>query len=151
MATLDTFIFALTGFKNNLPKTIDGLVNFHSEEFISVVQSRLFGRGMDGNGSELESYSERTILHKVATRQPFNRTTLNETGSFYDGMFVKSNSGLVTLFSSDNKSSLLEDHYGSAIFDFTEPEQNHLTQTLIEPSIEKILKELPKHIEISIT
>lgn len=148
MASLDRYIDELYIFGRDINKNIDKIVDLKNSDFVRVAQHRLFNYGEDGDGNLLESYAEATIFSKVLKKHPFDRTTLLDTGSFYQGMFVNSNNGRVDLFSSDSKTTLLTGQYGKAILEFTKEEQTKLVNDIIDPAMQKIINQLPETIEL---
>lgn len=158
MASLDKYITSLEEFEGQVLSIVDEIVDFKSSEFVQVVQKRLFNQGRDGDGNLLRGYSGLTIDHKRNSGQPYDKTTLFETGSFYEGMFVNSRKGNVELFSTDSKTDLLIngdakfEGYGKAILEFTNQEQQKIVDEYIEPEFNKQINSLlPKTIEFSIT
>lgn len=59
----------------------DGITNY-------ITEVQLFDEGEDGLGVKLKEYSPFTISEKRRKGQPFDRTTLKDTGKFYNSFRV---------------------------------------------------------------
>ena len=58
-----------------------------------ITQTQLFKLGEDGRGEKLQEYTPFTKILKRDAGQPFDRTTLKDTGTFYNSFRVKVNNG----------------------------------------------------------
>lgn len=99
-----------------LREEIPVIIDRTSEELIALNQSQLFNKGIDSENKELKPYSFLTEFYKREKNQPFDRTTLKDTGSFYRGFNIKTSDQFINFDSSDSKSSELEEKYGNKIF-----------------------------------
>jgi hypothetical protein len=105
-------------------------IKFEIIDYITVEQ--LYIKGEDGLGDKLKQYSPFTISEKERKGDPFDRTTLNDSGKFYASFKVLINNGEVRVYANDLHD--LTDRYGENIL------------TLSDEGIEKIT---PKIIEIA--
>lgn len=58
-----------------------------------ITQTQLFKLGEDGRGEKLQEYTPFTKILKRDAGQPFDITTLKDTGTFYNSFRVKVNNG----------------------------------------------------------
>ena len=91
------------------------------ESYIIALNTRkqLYDKGIDSTGRPLRPYTNFTKSIKRRKGQPVNRTTLKDTGDFYEGFKVKEYGNFLELMSTDNKSQKLKDKYGTDIFGLT--------------------------------
>lgn len=102
-----------------LRENIEDIIQLTEPDLIQLNQDQLYGKGIDSMGVELKPYSFITEVYKRKKNQPFDRTTLRDTGSFYRGFEVEVDNGLITFKSTDPKSPELEAKYGSKLFGTT--------------------------------
>lgn len=55
----------------------------------SITEDQLFEKGIDGFGKKLARYTPVTVQIKKLKGQPFDRTTLRDTGEFHSSIKVK--------------------------------------------------------------
>lgn len=103
----------------NLRENIEDIIQLTEPDLIDINQSQLYGKGQDALGKELKPYSFITEVHKREKGQPFDRTTLRDTGAFYSGFTIDVSQGLITFNSTDRKTPELEAKYGQQIFGLT--------------------------------
>ena len=109
-----------------------------------VTDKQLFDKGEDGKGKFLGHYSSFTIALKKAKGEVTNRTTLLDTGEFYDDFSAIGKSGNIEIFSTNEKTPKLVKKYGKNIFLLTVKHNKIVNQELIKPKlIEWFLKEMP--------
>lgn len=102
-----------------LPLAIPVIIENTSQELITLNQDQLYYLGKDSEGNDLKPYSFLTEFYKREKNQPFDRTTLKDTGAFYRGWNIKTSDNLFTFDSTDPKTPMLEEKYGSKIFGLT--------------------------------
>ena len=86
---------------------------------ISLNQDQLYYLGTEKDGTLLQPYRPYTIQLKEIKGQPTDRTTLFDTGSFYEGFTIRTDGNLITFDSKDDKTQKLEAKYGNQIFGLT--------------------------------
>ena len=121
MNLIEKKIQELKTLKNKLPSEAKKII-FENKEYILdlIREKQLFELGVDGKGRKLKSYTPFTIAVKKNNNQPTNRTTLNDTGAFYEGFNLLTTDQLsIGIFSTDVKTPDLVEKYGSDIFIFT--------------------------------
>jgi len=110
-------------------------VTIQSEIIEHITIEQLYIKGEDGLGNKLKSYSPFTVYAKTFERQPrqvTDRTTLRDSGKFYNSLKVLVNGNQVSIYSNDIND--LTTRYGKDIL------------TLSNESIQKIK---PQIIEIA--
>lgn len=108
-----------------------------------VREKQLYDKGIDGKGVRLEPYSPYTIALKRLKGEVYNRTTLLDTGDFYEEMYVTARDGKYFITSSDWKTPQLEGKYGKNIMVVTDENNKIINEEEILPRlIEWILKGL---------
>jgi hypothetical protein len=70
----------------------------------------------DGKTKITPPYKASTRRTKARKGQPYDRVTLRDTGAFYEGIFIDVRNSTFVTDSTDEKSSILQDKYGSKIF-----------------------------------
>lgn len=104
-------------------------------------QLQLYNEGIDSKGNDLIPYKPYTVFEKQLSNQPFDRTTLKDTGSFYRGFRVQVISNTLFITSTDEKTSELMGKYGNDIFGLTKENQVTLFDEIIKPDLWAFLKE----------
>lgn len=109
-----------------------------------VTEEQLLGTGKDGKGKFLGHYSSYTIALKKAKGEVYNRTTLLDTGEFYDDFFAVGKNSKIEIFSTNEKTPDLVKRYGKDIFLLSVENNKIVNDTLILPKlIEWLLQSLP--------
>jgi len=125
----------------DIPKETETIINNNSEKIIDLNRDdQLFELGINSDGSLLKPYSNTTILFKRQEGKPYNRTTLFDTGAFYNGFKLIVKYPIVSIYSTDEKSSMLQDDYGSNIFGLTIENQRKLNYEIIKPQLDAFIK-----------
>ena len=100
---------------------------------------QLFEKGIDSNDNELEDYSPFTVVQKQLDGQPFDRTTLNDTGEFYDSFKVEVNkNGLKITANPIKDDSNLFDDYTEEVVGLTEDSKKDLGKTIRKTTIRAV-------------
>lgn len=81
-------------FVQNLESDLFFVMRMTVEEFEAVLkdyitEKQLFDLGIDGKSKKLRAYERTTILIKASKGQPFDRTTLKDTGAFHNSIKVE--------------------------------------------------------------
>lgn len=126
---------------DSIPKETERIVNEKSEQIIELnTDNQLYDEGINSDGGLLRPYSPTTILFKRQQGRPYNRTTLFDTGDFYRGFKIKYNYPILSIYSTDNKSSDLMDKYGNNIFGLTTENSKVLNYEIIQPELHEFIK-----------
>lgn len=105
-----------------------------SEIAVQLNRDQMFA-GIRSDGSEITpKYRPLTQFLKSREGRPFDRVTLNDTGSFYRLTFLRITGNEYELDSTDDKSAKLKTKYGDKIFGLT-PQSK--TQWL--PSVQSVM------------
>ncbi len=125
---------------SEIPKETERILKSKEELILDLNrENQLFDKGINSDGVKLKPYKPSTIQIKKTENAPFNRTTLFDTGAFTKAFKLKTNDLTFSIFSTDSKSSDLQDKYGSNIFGLTEENQQKTNQ-IIKIEIEKFIK-----------
>lgn len=126
---------------NDIPKETERIINKNAEKIIDLNRDdQLYDLGINSDGGLLKSYSPTTILFKRQEGKPYNRTTLFDTGAFYKGFKLKVNYPIFSIYSTDEKSSMLQDKYGSNIFGLVTENQQKVNYEIIKPELDAFIK-----------
>lgn len=126
----------LRSFERDIYKVIGE--TFREEQDIVIdlnTEDQLFERGIDSNDESLGRYSPTTIFLKKLEGQPTDRVTLKDTGSFYEGWFIRVERDRVIFSSRDSKTNELVDRYGADIFGLTEENLEDFAINYILPKL----------------
>lgn len=104
----------------DLKAEIPSIIDNTSQELIALNQSQLFDKGVNADNEELQPYTFLTEFYKREKNQPFDRTTLKDTGDFYRGFNIKTSNQFIIFDSTDSKTADLENKYGNRIFGLTQ-------------------------------
>jgi len=130
---------------SELPKESHRIIRQNEEEILDLNRDRqLYDKGIDSNGQRIfPPYSAVTRLIKRSQGNIFNRVTLFDTGDFYEGFRIKLNGygNPFNIYSTDSKSSDLQEKYGSSIFGLTRQNEDYLNYQIIKPELEKFIKQ----------
>lgn len=140
---IENKIKELEQLKQDIPKQAKLIANKYKKEILDYIREKqLFDLGIDGKGKKLLEYKPFTIAIKRQQGQPTNRTTLFDTGSFYDGFdLIFTDQNAIGVFSRDAKTPDLIAKYGQDIFIFTESNIDKINTEIFEKNlIEWILK-----------
>lgn len=112
------------------------IVNELKGEIIPYITERqLFDRGIDGQGKRLKPYSPFTIAIKKQKGEVYNRTTLLDTGDFYEGFTLIAQNDEMIFYSSDYKTPELVSKYGKDIFTLTVEHNTEINDKIILPRL----------------
>lgn len=105
-----------------------------------IREKQLYEKGIDGKGNKLLKYKPFTIAIKKSKGEVYNRTTLLDSGSFYDGMdLIFTDQNAIGIFSRDEKAPDLISKYGSDIFTFTVNNQEEINEEIFLKNLIKWL------------
>ena len=130
--------------RDNIPQQTKGIINRNKSEIIELnTKSQLYNKGEDSLGLSLKPYAVFTIEIKQLLGQPYDRTTLNYSGAFYNGFYltVDENNLVLNFNSTDNKTPELMAKYGRNIFGLNYDNQQKLNYEIILPELEKYIKQ----------
>jgi len=126
---------------NDIPKETERIINKNAEKIIDLNRDdQLYDLGINSDGTLLKHYSPTTILFKRQEGKPYNRTTLFDTGDFYRGFKIKINYPTFSIYSTDEKSSMLQDKYGNNIFGLIVENQRKVNYEIIQPELDVFIK-----------
>lgn len=98
--------------------------------------------GIDGKGQRLQAYTPFTVEIKKSQGQPYDRTTLKDTGDFYQDTYLFTKAGAKFGFDSDNwKTPKLVKKYGKEIFELTPENEQFLNIEIVLPLLENWIAE----------
>jgi len=122
--------------RDNIPDQTIGIVKRNESEILDLNRrSQLYDKGINSLGLDLKPYAFFTIQIKQLLGQPFDRTTLNYSGSFYRGFKINVNDMTLSFDSDDSKTNDLIGKYGRNIFGLTTENQNKLNYEIIQPEL----------------
>ena len=130
--------------RNNIPQQTEGIINRNKAEIIDLNrQAQLYEKGEDSLGLDLKPYAFFTVQIKQLLGQPFDRTTLNYSGAFYDGFYltVDKDNLILTFNSNDRKTPDLIGKYGKNIFGLNYDNQQKLNYEIIKPELDKYIRQ----------
>ncbi len=144
MRTIKDYMDFVKNVRDNIPQQTEGIINRNKSEIIELnTQNQLYSKGEDSLGLNLKPYAYFTIQIKQLLGQPYDRTTLNYSGSFYKGFYLKVDKDnlVLTFDSSDTKTPDLIGKYGRNIFGLNYDNQQKLNYEIILPELEKYIKQ----------
>ncbi len=113
-------------------------VKYKTEILDYIREKQLFEKGIDGKGNKLLEYKPFTVAIKRQKGQPTNRTTLEDTGSFYRGFdLIFTDQDAIGVFSRDEKTPELIEKYGADIFTFTSENIKEINSNIFEENLIK--------------
>jgi hypothetical protein len=101
---------------------------------------QLYNVGEDSNGNVLESYTANTRSIKIRKGQPTDRTTLKDTGEFYDTFKLTFNFDLDFEISANDGDKGLFDRYGKDIIGWTKENTNDIKEYIQKRFLEETIK-----------
>ena len=139
------YIKKLAELKTQVTKQAESIVRQLDDEITDfVTEKQLLAKGKDGKGKLLKEYSSFTIAMKKGKGEIFNRTTLLDTGEFYDDFFTIGRNGNIEIFSTNEKTPKLVKKYGKDIFLLSVENNKIVNSELILPKlVEWLLKSMP--------
>jgi hypothetical protein len=108
---------------------------------------QLFYQGIDANGYRLVPYSANTVVVKRRKNQPIDRTTLKDTGEFYDTFVLIFSSDLDYMIGADDEDKGLFDRYGNDILGWTKENKDEIIIETQKTFIEKTKSQIFKGLE----
>jgi len=136
MRTIKDYMDFVKNVRDNIPDQTIGIVKRNESEILDLNRrSQLYDKGIDSLGLDLKPYAFFTIQIKQLLGQPFDRTTLNYSGSFYRGFKINVNDMTLSFDSDDSKTNDLIGKYGRNIFGLTTENQNKLNYEIIQPEL----------------
>lgn len=147
---IDKKIKEIEQIRRDLPKQAKVIANKFKAEILDYIrENQLFDLGIDGKGNKLLEYKPFTVSIKKQKGQPTNRTTLSDTGSFYDGFdLLFTNKNAIGVFSRDAKTPDLIDKYGADIFTFTVNNIEEIDTKIFEENLIKWILNTPTFTQI---
>lgn len=140
MRKIQNLIDHITDVKQRVASIAEDVLKQNEQEIIDLVRyDQLYELGEDGRGIKLKPYAARTVRYKKRVGQPYNRTTLEDSGDFYKGFQVEYLGYGLRVFSRDAKGPYLAETYGSSIFAISAQNQQYLISTLVRPEVAKAL------------
>lgn len=142
----------LENIKRDLPKEAHKIAKKYKETILDYIREKqLYEKGIDGKGRRLidfEPYSSFTIAIKRQKGQPYDRVTLNDTGSFTDKMdLIFTDQNAIGFFSRDAKTPELIQRYGADIFTLTVDNRKEIDEKIFEVNlVEWVLKQIENKI-----
>jgi len=130
--------------RDNIPQQTEGIINRKKAEIIDLNrQAQLYEKGEDSLGLDLKPYAFFTVQIKQLLGQPYDRTTLNYSGAFYDGFYltVDKDNLILTFNSNDRKTPDLIGKYGKNIFGLNYDNQQKLNYEIIKPELDKYIRQ----------
>ncbi len=130
--------------RDNIPQQTEGIINRNKAEIIDLNrQAQLYEKGEDSLGLDLKPYAFFTVQIKQLLGQPYDRTTLNYSGAFYDGFYLTvDKDNLILTFNSNNrKTPDLIGKYGKNIFGLNYDNQQKLNYEIIKPELDKYIRQ----------
>lgn len=109
----------------DLEREVPEVVKSTSGTLISLQQKRLFNTGRDTEGKIIGFYSLGTEILSKGRKKFGNHYTLFDTGAFYRGMTISVDRDRIIFDSTDSKTGLLEDEYGSKIFGLDQKDRSY--------------------------
>jgi len=123
MATIERLIGNLEAVDFN--EVIRESVDETAEEFKNYQQLQMFA-GEQSDGGQIQRLDRKYDVYSPFTeyvktnfrtpRQPIDRVTLRDTGSFYRGFIIKGGKDRAMIENSDTKTEAIIDRYGEKIF-----------------------------------
>lgn len=124
----------------------DKIVKQHKKEIIDFIrENQLYQKGIDGTGRKLQMYTPYTIAIKKLKGEAYDRTTLLDTGDFYDDMTVHLKGDTLIVFSTNYKTPQLIEKYGQDIFTFTVENLLYIDEEILE---KKLIKWVLSQLEV---
>lgn len=94
--------------------------------------------GIDGTGERLQDYTPYTVEVKKSMGQPYDRTTLKDTGDFYKDTYLYMKPDAYFGFDSSNeKTPKLKKKYGDEILKLTPENEFFLNMEIVLPLLQQ--------------
>lgn len=141
MGIIDNKIKELIQLKKEVPKQAEIIARKYKKEILDYIREKqLFEQGIDGKGKKLKKYKPFTIAIKKQKGEVYNRTTLLDTGSFYNKMdLIFTDQNAIGIFSRDEKTPDLLQKYGQNVLILTVKNQKEVDSKIFEENIIKWL------------
>lgn len=146
-ASIRNLTYRLRVFRDSLPTYLERVIRDNEDAIVSAVRNQLYQRGINGRGEKIMDYAPyklRTIANKRKKGQPTTRVTLKDTGDFYAGMYVVTDSEGFYVTSSDGKRDDLVVKYGATIFRLTDDNLTRIIRVRIRRDLQKQLRRVLK-------
>lgn len=141
MRTVRDYINACQYVLDNIDAETERIIADNKEQILDLNRERqLFDKGIDSMGEQLQPYAPITIFDKRQRGLPYNRTTLFNYGSFYDGFDYLFRGNKISIFSRDSKSGELQDKYGTSIFGLIPENERILNYDIVKPELDNFIK-----------
>jgi hypothetical protein len=141
MIGIEDYIKKLEFVQANIPLEVARIISKNKETILDFNRDKqLFDKGINSDGQLLKKYSPITVNFKRQEGKPYNRTTLFDTGSFTNKFDLLNKNNTISIFSTDSKSSELQEKNGSNIFGLTKENQNIYNYEIVKPELLIFLK-----------
>ena len=139
--SISSKIKELEKLRDEVPKEAKRIAKKFKGEILDYIREKqLYEKGIDGTGKKLLKYKPFTIAIKKAKGEVYDRTTLLDSGSFYDKMdLIFTDQNAIGVFSRDEKAPELRSKYGSDIFTFTVNNQGEINEEIFLKNLIKWL------------
>ena len=107
-------------------------------------KDQLYDQGIDSNSHVLPEYTANTKQIKRAKGQPVDRTTLKDTGEFYESFKIIVGEDYNFQITADDQGKLLFDRYGKDIVGWTKDNTEKIKKEIGEKFIDETKKFLFK-------
>ncbi|MCG9970992.1 hypothetical protein [Christiangramia crocea] len=145
---LDTAFKSIDKVTNELTEVAQKSVK-NNEGIITALNTANLFSGKNALDQSLDSiggkYKPITVEIKKEKGQPYNRTTLRDTGDFYEGFFVGFKGTTWEVESEDSKRDKLVERYGKDIFGNTPKDEKTINDKHILPDL---LEHILENVEI---
>lgn len=141
MRTIRDYLNDAIFVRDNIQSEVSNIVKVNEVKILDLNREKqLFDLGIDSDGRLLQAYTPYTVSLKRLKGEAYNRTTLLDTGEFYAGFKLIDKKTTISIFSTDYKSSELQDKYGSSIFGLTSENSQYLNYNIIKPQLDAFIK-----------
>lgn len=142
MNIVENIIYRLQEFEQSIESNIADIVRKYDYIIIDMnVQDQLYERGIDRNGNSLPEYLPITVRVKQTRGQPFDRTTLRDTGEFHRSWTIRIADTFFEIVPEDIKTELLVAKYGEEIIGLTDENFNEFCWEYVYPELLQKLRD----------
>lgn len=128
----------------NVYRLVNNSILEHESQILDLNRRQMFA-GNDANGNAITpEYTPFTVSIKQEKGQPFDRVTLNDTGAFYQSMFLQPFDNGFEFEATDEKTAELKEKYGENILGIAESDLDDAAEIIKETLIESYADELRK-------
>lgn len=128
----------------NVYRLVNDAILRHENQILDLNRRQMFA-GNDANDNAITpEYTPFTKFLKDEKGQPFDRVTLNDTGAFYQSMFLQPFDNGFEFEATDSKTDDLKEKYGENIFGIAESDLDDAAEIIKETLIDTYANELRK-------